>query len=562
MLSSKQVISMKKYIAIFSFTAGFLILLNSCKKYEDVPVETVTKDYIWDTKDSNGIYASQYLFSIYSSLPDGSNRIGRDYLDAGSDDAVTSQTTAAAVTLLATNGITIFNNPDDAWSRSYAAIRQSTNFLNNFGLVPLKNKAEKRSWFGEARVLRAFFYWELVKRYGGVPILGDSLLSLNDKIEIPRSSFATCVDYIVSECDRASDSLRNDPVDDGNYGRFTKDGALALKAHVLLFAASKLYNGGNVADSLNGYASYDVSRWKKAADAAKVIINEGHYSLQPSFTDIFIIQRSQEVIYGKTNTTGKQNETQNGPINFSTAPGSGNTSPTQELVNAYGMNNGLPITDPGSGYDSTNPYVNRDPRLNYTILYNGAQWLSTQIQTFNGGVNRPGGTTTQTQTGYYTRKFMGNFENATSYEDHYRDWIYFRYAEILLDYAEAQNEYGGPSEDVFSAVESVRQRAGLDPYTLDHTITQDSLRTIIRNERRKEFALEEKRFWDIRRWKIAGEVYNNGLHGISITKTSAGLLYNVVPVLNAAFDESKMYFYPIPYTEVVSNSHMRQNPGW
>jgi starch-binding outer membrane protein, SusD/RagB family len=553
---------MKKYIAIFVFTAGFLIALSSCRKYEDVPVETVTPDYIWDTKDSNGIYSSQYLFNIYASLIDGQNRIYRDFLDAGSDDAVTSQTTATAITLLATNGITIFNNPDDAWTRCYAGIREATNFLNNFSVVPLKNTYEKRSWFGEARVLRAYFYWELVKRYGGVPILGDSLLTIDDNIQIPRSSFETCINYITSECDRARDSLRDDPVDDANYGRFTKDGALALKAHVLLFAASKLYNGGNVGDSLNGYAAYDANRWKLAADAAKQIMDEGHYVLQDSFPEIFIIQRSPEVIYAKANTLGKQIETSNGPINFSTAPGTGNTSPTQELVDAYGMANGLPITDPNSGYDPNNPYANRDPRLTYTVFYNGAQWLSTQIQTFNGGINRPGGVTTQTQTGYYMRKFMGNFENTTSYEDHYHDWIFFRYAEVLLNYAEAENEYSGPSDDVFTAVESIRKRARLDPYTLDHNISQDSLRTVIRNERHKEFAFEEQRYWDIRRWKIAGEAYNNDLHGISITKTTSGFLYNVVPVLNSAFDESRMYFYPIPNTEVLSNSKMRQNPGW
>ena len=552
---------MEKHRILFVFITALLIV-SSCRKYEDVPVETVTKDYIWDTKDSNGIYASQYLFSVYADLPDGQNRISRDFLDAGSDDAVTSQTVAAPITLLATNGISIFNNPDDAWTKSYTGIRKATNFLNNFHQVPLKNTYEKRSWFGEARILRAFFYFELLKRYGGVPILGDSLLDLEDKIDIPRSSFASCVNFIVKECDRAKDSLRDDPVTDGNYGRFSKDGAQALKARVLLYAASPLYNGGNTGDSLNGYSAYDAGRWKLAADAAKEIIDEGHYSLQQNFVDIFTIQRSQEIIFAKNNTRGKTIESQNGPINFSTAPGSGNTSPTQELVNAFGMKNGLPITDPNSGYDSTHPYVDRDPRFNYTILYNGAPWLSTQIQTFNGGVNRPGGSVTQTQTGYYMRKFMPDYENVTSYEDHYRDWIYFRYAGVLLGYAEAQNEYSGPSDDVFNAVESVRQRAGLDPYTLDHSISKDSLRTIIRNERRKELAFEEQRFWDIRRWKIAGEVYNKGLHGISITKTADGLLYNVMPALNSAFDESKMYFYPIPNTEMVSNSKMRQNPGW
>lgn len=555
---------MKNYIAIFVVAAGLLSALASCRKYEDVPVETVTPDYIWDTKDSNGIYSSQYLFSIYAWLPHiTGNRINRDFLDAGSDDAITSQIGAQPVTLLATNGITIFNNPDDAWARNYQGIRMASNFLNNFGVVPLKNKNEKSSWFGEARVLRAFFYWELVRRYGGVPLLGDSVKTLEDNIEIPRNSFETCINYIVSECNRAIDSLRSDPVDDANYGRWTKDGARALKARVLLYAASPLYNGGNTGDSLNGYASYDANRWKLAADAAKEIMDGGAYDLEPNFVDMFIIQRSREIIYAKSQTRDKNVETTNGPINYATAPGSGNTSPTQELVDAYGMANGLEINDPGSGYDPANPYANRDPRLGFTILYNGAQWLSVPIQTFIGGVNRPGGATVQTQTGYYMRKFMGHFENTTTYEDHYHDLVYFRFADVLLGYAEAMNEYAGsPAEDVFAAVERVRQRAGLNPHTLDRGISKDSLRTIIRNERHKEFAFEEQRYWDIRRWKIAGQVYNKPLHAMNIINSPDGLVYNMQPVLNTVFDESKQYFYPIPYNEVVSNDQMRQNPGW
>ena len=130
--------------------------------------------------------------------------------------------------------------------------------------------------------------------------------------------------------------------------------------------------------------------------------------------------------------------------------------------------------------------------------------------------------------------------------------------------AEAINEFGSsPAEDAFAAVEKVRQRAGLNPYALDRGISRDSLRSIIRNERHKEFAFEELRYWDIRRWKIAGNVYNNHpLHGMDITKTADGYIYNISPVLNTAFDETKMYFYPIPYNEMVSNINMRQNPGW
>jgi len=161
------------------------------------------------------------------------------------------------------------------------------------------------------------------------------------------------------------------------------------------------------------------------------------------------------------------------------------------------------------------------------------------------------------------RKFLGNFENATQYENHGRDWIFFRFGEVLLNYAEAKNEFSGPSEDVFVAIDSIRKRAGLNPYAINRSISQDSLRTIIRNERHKEMAFEEQRYWDIRRWKIAGTIYNSHpLHAMDITNTPDGLLYNITPVLITAFDESRMYFYPIPYNEVVSNINMRQNPGW
>lgn len=547
----------------FSILILGLIVIASCKKvYERVPLEQLTDDYIWDSKDSNATYATQYLSTIYAMLPTSYNRIGPDFLDAASDDAVSSQVSQSPAELMATGGITIFSNPDDTWANDYAGIRKATIFLNNFGVVPLKDPAQKRSFFGEARVIRAYFYWELVRRYGGVPLLEDSVKYLDDNVEVPRSSFEQCIEFIVSECDRAADSLRPDPVDDGNFGRWTKAGALALKARVLLFAASPLYNGGNVGTELNGYSSYDANRWKRAADAAREVMNIGVYNLDAVFQNIFTSQRSTEIIFAHIRGTNTSVENTNGPPGFSAAPGQGNTSPTQELVDAFGMIDGKPITDPASGYNPDSPYANRDQRFYATILYNGAQWLSTPLETFDGGTSKPGGTITQTKTGYYLRKFMGNFENASTYSNQYHDFIFFRYAEVLLNFAEAQNEFAGPDADVYAAVEAVRQRAGLNPYTLDAGLSQDSMRAIIRNERRKELAFEEHRYWDIRRWKIANEVYNT-LHGMGITKIGTGnYLYNVVPVLTTRFDESKNYFYPIPYNEVVSNKNMVQNPGW
>ncbi len=554
----------RQNITLLFFFALSIIFFASCKKtYESVPLNQITDEFIWDKNDSNATYANQYLSSIYAKLPVTYNRIGQDFLDAASDDAISSQTSLSPAEIIATGGITIFSNPDDSWASDYAGIRMCNTFLGNFGVVPLKNKDEKRSWFGEARVMRAFFYWELVHRYGGVPLLGDSVRGLNDNIELPRNSFDDCIKYIVSECDRAADSLRGDPVDNNNLGRWSKAGAMALKARVLLYAASPLYNGGNIGNELNGYSGNDPQRWKLASDAAKAIMNLGVYELEPIFNDAFISQKSTEVIFAHLRTTGTSLENTNGPPGFSTAPGVGNTSPTQNLVDAFGMANGLPITDPASGYDAANPYTGRDPRFTATIFYNGATWLSSSVETFDGGISKPGGAVTQTRTGYYLRKFLGDFENQTSYSNQYHDYTFFRYAEVLLNFAEAENEFAGPDADVYAAVEAIRARAGLDPYTLEAGLSKDSMRVIIRNERRVELAFEEHRYWDIRRWKIADQVYNKPLNGMHIIKNSLGeLIYNVEPVLSTKFDIAKMYFYPIPYNEVVSNKNMIQNPGW
>lgn len=541
------------------------ISVSSCKKYyEDVPVEQVTGEYLWDPLDSNGILANGYLSKIYSYLPQNLNRLsgGVDILCSVSDDAIPSTPSSDARTM-ATGGMTIFfgEGMDNVWAINYQGIRRATIFLNNFHIVPLKFPEERQSWYGEARILRAMFYWELVKRWGGIPLLGDSILSLEDNIELPRNSFEECIDYIVSECDRARDSLRNDPIDDANIGRFTKAGAMALKAQVLLYAASPRHNGGNPGDDLNGYANYDANRWKLAADASREIMNLNIFKLDTSFKDLFLRNRSFETIFARTKEQNRDIETRNAPPNISTAFAYGYTSPTQELVDAFAMDNGKDITDPTSGYNPDSPYVRREPRFYATILYNGALWINTPLQTYEGGINKPGGIIIQTRTSYYMRKFMGNFETATQFTNHYADRILFRFAETLLDFAEAQNEFSGPDAEVYVAVDSIRARAKLPP--IEPGLSKEAMREVLIKERRREMAFEERRYWDIRRWKIAGQVYNQPLHGMNIIRTPAGdLTYLTVTVLNPVFDESKMYFYPIPFNEMVSNKNMVQNPGW
>ncbi len=231
------------------------------------------------------------------------------------------------------------------------------------------------------------------------------------------------------------------------------------------------------------------------------------------------------------------------------------------------MASGVSISEPGSGYDLNNPYAGRDPRLQMSILYNGAPWLNTTLETFEGGQSKPGGSDQQTKTSYYMRKFMGNFETASQYSNVSHDWISFRYAEVLLNFAEAQNEYAGPSDEVYQSIKDIRNRAGISPgadlmYGLVPNMTKDQMRSVIRNERRIELAFEEHRFWDIKRWKIAGQVMTNSLHGMSIIKSGGIFNYNLIEVLKPKFVSPKMYLHPIPYDEVVKNDNMVQNPGW
>jgi hypothetical protein len=557
---------------------ALIVAIAGCKKYEQTPVDKVDITHIFDPRDSAGVSAQKYLFGIYSVLRNGHNRIGGDYLDAAGDDAISSASGPSNIaTILSTASYNSYTIPSDEnlFGTYYAGIRQANEFVNNIEVVPVLAKyngySMKYVWKSEARFLRAMFYFELVKRYGGVPLMGNHVYTISDDISLPRNSFDECVKYIVSECDAIKDSLLVYPISDPNADshRPTKGSAMALKARVLLYAASPLFNGGNIdaANNLTGYTSFDAARWTAAAAAAKDVMDLGTYSLLPNFKDVFLTQNNPEILFMRQGGNNTNVETANGPVGFTAATGKGQTSPTQDLVNAFPMANGLPIGDAASGYDSNNPYNNRDPRLTYTIMYNGAQWLNSEIQTFEGGQSKPNSSLQQTKTGYYMRKFMGNFENTNAYSSHSTDWLIMRYADLVLGYAEALNESAGPTTDVYNALISIRKRAGIEAgagslYGLKAGMTKEEMRTTIQNERRVELAFEESRYWDIRRWKLAETTMNQPRTGISIVKLGTTLNYNPINVLTTRFDAPKMYLYPVPYDEVQKNPNMKQNPGW
>ena len=476
-------------------------------------------------------------------------------MDAATDDAISSKASSNIESF--TNGrINAFSLVDDAWDKNYKGIRKVNMFLANIGKVPFLNSmiVEKNYWIAESRFLRAMFYFEMVKRYGGVPLLGDKVLSLEDDLSFKRNTTEECTQYILSEIEAIKDQLRPNPVQDADLGRISKAAALALKSRLLLYLASPQYNPGN-----------DQAKWLAAATAAKDLMTlNSAIGLESSFLNVFLTRKNKEVILGYQRTVNMSVEKDNAPIGYTDAVASnGLTSPTQELVDAYEMKNGKAITDPTSGYNPANPYTGRDPRFDKTIFYNGSDWVKRKVETFEGGLDKPGGIVTQTRTGYYMRKFMADFSTATTYSNQTHNPVIFRYAEVLLNFAEAQNEYAGPTAEVKKAVEDIRQRAGLVPFALAAGLSKDQMREVIRHERRVEMAFEEQRFWDIRRWKIAEQVMNGKLHGMKIQKIpEGGFTYAPFEAATVTFDAAKMYSYPIPYSEITKNTNLTQNQGW
>ncbi len=544
----------------YLLAAGFALCLLSCKKYEEYPVERITGDFIFDSLDIQGVYANRFVNDLYTYLPRGFNRIDNVVLDAATDDAIASGY-SNQIEVLSHSQLNAQNNPDARWDDAYQAIRKANQFLANIDIVP-RDAQTKTYWKGEVRFIRAMNYFELIKRYGAVPLLGDRYYSLEDKIDVSRISFDEVVQYITNECEAILPLLRTDPVTTtpNDLGRITQAGAMALKSRTLLYAASVLNNPGNSQE-----------RWVKAAAAAREIMNLGKFSLTANFQNTFTTRTSPEVILAFQRPLNTDLERQNAPVGYVTPNVSqGFVSPTQDLVNAFPMLNGRAISQAGSTFNPANPYNGRDPRLAATVFYNGVQWLNRVVETFQGGLDNPGAGVSvarQTRTGYYMRKFLGNFATSAEYSNQSHNFPIFRYAEILLNYAEAKTEVGEIAE-AYTQLKAIRQRAGITAgadqlYGLKANMTQIEMREAIRLERRLELAFEEHRYWDLRRWKIAEQVLNKDLTGVVITRNPDNSLNYVYRPVDYVSFMQKQYLYPIPFSEVVgSDGKISQNTGW
>lgn len=545
----------------------FLSFFQACDSFEEAPLDILTDDTVWDTQDSLGIYAQRYLYGIYLQLPTLHNRIGNDYLDSGTDDGMSSidKKDDGSVNSFRSGAISTRNVVDGgAWNKNYTGIRRANVLLANIDKINLNEalKGNKVQWKAEARFLRAFFYFELIKRWGGVPLVGDKVFGIDDKVDIPRNTIDECINYILSELDAVYDDLF-DPkgLADLNIGRANKGAVNALRSRLLLYIASPLYNK-------NG----DIQKWKDAASAAKQVIDMNTYSLHSSFKTLFYTIKNPESIFLFESGQSTSVETNNGPIGYQSTSYKlkGYTSPSQNLVDAFLTIEGKKINDPDSKYDPQKPYNDRDPRLALTVFLNGSPWLKRKVEVYEGGLDKPNGNQYQTKTGYYLRKFMGAYENSDNVANTHHSYIIFRYAEILLNYAESLNESDptGSKLEIEDALKDIRKRAGIEEgsnnrYGIPEVYSQDEMRDIIRNERRIELAFEEHRFWDIRRWETAEVVMNEPIKGVIVTKQKNGTFkYEVKDIQNSVFDKNRMYWLPIPYSEIKANPNMVQNPGW
>ena len=563
--------SYMKSFRIILLLMTLAVVHQSCSDFLDKDPLTdtnLTREEIF----SDERLAPGFLNSVYNYLPDGYSRFNGAMLAAASDEAVCSNS-GSPIHLFNKNAINATTNPDDVWDNMYRGIRACNMFLQELGpdgiitqtnsIPELKEGVKVRDYFkGQAFFLRAFFHFELLKRYGNIFYVSKVINPFNENelyggVQTP---FHQTVDSIVADLDSAANLMPVAYPDDSYRGRPVRWTPLALKSRLLLYAASPLNNPEN-----------DLEKWKRAADAAKVIIDSRRYSLV-TLSRIFSEPYNPEILFSSRALNRNDIERFNLPVSFQ---GSGFMNPTEDLVADYGMaakthRNRMTDFNPADPYSLINTRK-REDRLRFTVFFNGSRLKDTIVASFVGGKDGLFSTPTATQTGYYMSKFVDQSLDMAKGNTSLRQWIHIRYAEILLNYAEALNEYDNTANfnAITTELDRLRNRANLRTFdTSDKNLLRDKteMRNYIKRERRIELAFEEHRFWDLRRWKDAETVLNKPVKGMRITRDDAGnYIYTTFDVENRAFDP-KMYWYPIPRKEILkyrnAGKTIIQNPGW
>lgn len=513
----------------------------------------------------------QMLTNVYSYMPKDLGAVSGAMRDCACDDAEYGNS-GSPVQYFTNGSWSAVNTVDDAWNLYYG-IRAANSFIEEVAKtdfsryehdVQYANWMKKLAYFPyEARVLRAHYFFELARRYGDIA-MPLTVLDKDGANSIAKTSFDDVVEFIVSECDECAPMLPDSYADQpgAQIGRVTKGFAMAVKSKALLYAASPLHN-----------ETGDAEKWKRSAKAALDMIRSGIYSLDPDgcVNDI----SSPEVVMMAIGGDSQDFELKNFPVRFTEGRRTGPTAtfPSQNLVDAFETINGaaVKLTDAGwvsddPQFDPQKPYDNRDPRFYRTVLANGMTFKGSEIEVFEGGADHAEVTAGGSPTGYFLRKYI---QETTSFVPdktvtNKHHWVVYRYAETLLAYAESMvNAFGSPDYSdpdypysALWALNQVRSNAGMPE------ADGDDFKNKLINEWRVEFAFEDHRFWDVRRWKIGDETQRE-LVAVNIRRDEDGTLNFYRQVYENRKWTDRMYFYPIPQSELFKNRNLYpQNIGW
>lgn len=567
-LTSKKMNSMKyrKYFACLVAVA----LLGGCDYLDFDESEGLTQEQAYATFDN----IMKQSNAIYRKLPSDFGAIGNALREAATDNAMYTQNSNSIYDVYNDKWSPI-NLIDNQWDGYYDLIYDANLYLENYNEEALSifqwdknyedNLKKARMTINEVRVLRALYHFELAKRYGDIPLMTRTY-KLEEINSISKTPFQEVIAFVAKECKEAAEQL---PVTFAAFvglqtGRVTRGAALAIRARALLYAASPLFAEGDA-----------TARWQAAADAAADVMAMNVYSL-PKLADDPLwaksgndVLSSKQLIFETRTSESNSFEQKNLPVGGFGEVTVGRNVPTQNLVDEYEMVD-------GSAFDWNNPehvanmYYDaagkptRDPRFYQNVLCNGRTFKKIKLETYEGGKNGApleGATTT----GYYLKKLIDESVSLDPVTPVKKPHHYpgYRYAEVLLNYAEAMNEWKGPdytdathTMSARAALNQVRTAAGMPDIVADG---QAEFRKKVRKERRIELAFEDHRFWDIRRWK-EGELVKS-IYGVRIVNNADGLSYQKVKVQDRVWND-KMYLYPIPQKEIYVNENLKQNPGW
>jgi hypothetical protein len=588
---------MKTIKKLFSLLIA-LLFLGSCdpvefgdKFLEKEPSVDVTKDTIFGSVE----LAQRYLTRGYTTLPYGLNleftpkndKMGMDVLESLSDLSNSFLSWGGPVSLYysgqyaaASENTSSATKYHYTTEQSWVGIRIGWNFIENADKIPAADEATKtlvRQYKAEAKMIIALHYTDMFRHYGGLPWV-DRTYAPADDTTLPRLTSLETMNKIVSLIEEAEKDLPwvySDPLRDD--GRFTRGSAVGLKARVLLFGASPLFNsaapymeGEAATKKLVWHGSYDPNLWKRAADAAKELIEQGSYGLvstgnfRKDFQDAYYKRGTREMLISTRQRYRSGGYWTANYYFYQSAGGYGTGCPTKEYVDMFPMADGTKITDPGSGYNANrDPWANRDPRLYETVLINGDAFQGRTAQLWVGGLERMTLATGISRTGFGLRKFLLERDAATSMPSIVH-WPYLRMAEIYLTYAEALNEFNnGPTTAAYDAVNIVRSRVGLKD--LPRGLSKDAFREAVLTERACEFGWEEVRWFDLIRHKQANQ-FTKQLNGVNTTRNANGTFsYETVELQARHWRNTwspKWYLSAFPPNEVNKAYGLVQNPGW